>query len=267
MSADGPLPAYEYPRRDLALFGLNLLTGRPRPFARDGALLLRTNPHPRRVEGLEHVPREGAYVLVMNHFSRPGLRPYHCAMMLTRWIEETGAPADIRWAFTSEYRGRRIGPVPVPLALIRWVFRRVAKVYGFVIIPRRQEMVAGRAAALRRLVRLLDRGHAIGMTPEGDASGATGPLVVPPEGSGRFLLALTRGQTPLLPVGLFEEDGVFVARFGEPFRLKAPPGTSPAEQDAWARTEVMARIGALLPPSYHGAYAEEIERRSREAAR
>jgi 1-acyl-sn-glycerol-3-phosphate acyltransferase len=188
----------------------------------------------------------------MNHYSRRGLRPYHIAMavsdILTR--RRPGEP-EVRWVFTSEYRGRHIGPVPIPLWFIRWVFRRVAVVYGFVVIARREELVMARAAALRELLRAAGRAP-IGMTPEGLES--TGRLVVPPEGNGLLLAMLSRRGIPVLPVGAWEDGNVLCIRVGDPFDLRVPSGRPRAEQDRIARDRVMMAIGRLLPRPYWGAY-------------
>jgi 1-acyl-sn-glycerol-3-phosphate acyltransferase len=264
---DAGLPQYEVPRPALLSFGVDLLLGRRRSFVRDGRMVMRTNPHPRRIEGADNVPREGAFVLVMNHFSRAGLRPYHCAMIVSATIADARRDqAGVRWAFTSEYLGRRVGPVPIPLWLIRWVFRRVALVYGFVIIPRREQLVAGRAAALRRFGRLLHEGSPVGLTPEGAAPGASGRLVEPPAGSGLFVATLARTGVPPLPVGVFEEGRTLVVRFGAPFDLSLPDEVSRLEKDRIARTAIMASIGALLPREYRGAYEEIVAARPRPSA-
>ena len=47
-------------------------------------------------------------------------------------------------------------------------------------------------------------------------------------------------------------------RFGEPFTLVAPAGADPHEELESATTEIMVRIGRLLPEDRWGAYAEEI---------
>ena len=203
----------------------------------------------------------------MNHFSRAGLRPDHCAMIASATIADARRDqAGVRWAFTSEYLGRRVGPVPIPLWLIRWVFRRVALVYGFVIIPRREQLVVGRAAALRRFGRLLHEGSPVGLTPEGAAPGASGRLVEPPAGSGLFMATLARTGVPLLPVGVFEEGRTLVVRFGAPFDLSLPDAVSRLEKDRSARTAIMASIGALLPREYRGAYEEIVAARPRPSA-
>jgi hypothetical protein len=253
-------PEYRVPRIPLLSFGLDLLLGRARSFAGDSRTVLRANAHPRVVEGVDRIPAAGAFILVMNHFSRRGLRPYHCAMIVTDAVaaRRSGQP-DLRWAFTSEYRGRRLGPVPIPLTLIRWLFRRVALVYGFVIVPRRQELVVGRAAALRRFVRLVHQGSPVGLTPEGAAADATGPLVEPPEGSGLFLALLGRGGVLLLPVGVFEQGQTLVVRFGAPFVLVTDERATKAEQDRSARTCVMTAIASLLPHEYRGKYGRTVE--------
>ena len=157
----------------------------------------------------------------------------------------------MRWAFTSEYRGRHIGPFPIPLWFIRWVFRRVAVVYGFVVIARREELVMGRAAAIRELLR--EAGKApIGMTPEGLES--TGALVVPPEGNGLLLATLARRGLPVLPVGVWEDGDVLSLRIGEAFDLRVPPDRPRGEKDRIARDDVMMAIGRLLPRAYWGVY-------------
>jgi len=254
------LPKYEFLRLrtlwDLLSFGICLLLGWRRSFARDGARLMKVNPFPRRVHGLENVPREGTFVAVMNHYDRDGLHPYHCAMMVNALVQARRPGDEIRWAFTSELLGRRIGPFPIPLSLIRWVFRRIAKVYGFVVMPRREELVLGRAAAMRSLLRVLDEAP-VGITPEARGSGR---LVEPPRGSGLFLLALARRGVPFLPVAVWEEGTTLVFRFGPPFRLSVPEGLPREQADRLVRERVMTAIGLLLPPDWWGEYAEAIAR-------
>ncbi|HXG41762.1 MAG TPA: hypothetical protein VNL95_03450 [Dehalococcoidia bacterium] len=257
------LPRYEYARLrllpHLVMFGLSLLLGWRRSFAGDGALLMQANPFPRRVEGLEHVPRTGTFVLLMNHFDRPGLHPYHCAMMVSCFLRSVRPDAsEVRWTFTSELHGRRIGPFPIPLPLIRWVFRRIAKVYNLVVMPRREELVMGRAAALRTLLRALDEAP-VGITPEARGSGR---LVEPPRGSGLFLLVVARRGVPFLPVAVWEEGITLVFRFGPPFHLSLPEGLARDEADRLARERVMTAIGVLMPPDWWGEYAEAVARAS-----
>jgi hypothetical protein len=167
---------------------------------------------------------------------------------------------EVRWAFTSEYRGRRIGLIPIPLPLIRWTFRRVAKVYGFVVIARREDLVMGRAASLRSLARNVER-VPVGLTPEGLEG--TGALVEPPPGNGLFIASLARRGVPLLPVGIWEEAETLHIRFGAPHPLSLPAGVPRDEQDRAARTDIMVAIGELLPAHLHGVYAEEIGARRR----
>jgi len=257
------LPRYEYARLrllpNLVMFGLSLLFGWRRSFAGDGALLMKVNPFPRRVEGIENVPESGRFVLVMNHFDRPGLHPYHCAMMVSCFLKQHRPDVpEVRWTFTSELHGRRIGPFPIPLSLIRWVFRRIARVYNLVVMPRREELVMGRAAALRTLLRALDEAP-IGITPEARGSGR---LVEPPRGSGLFLLSLARRGVPFLPVAVWEEDTTLVFRFGPPFRLSVPDGLPREGADRLARERVMTAIGVLMPPDWWGEYAEAVTRAS-----
>lgn len=253
-------PSYRIPLGGLALFVLDLILGRRRSFARDAATVMERNRRlPRRIEGLGNVAAEGSFVLVMNHFSRRGLRPYHCAMVVTAAIatRRPGGP-EVRWAFTSEYIGVRLGPLPVPRWFLRWLFRRIARTYGFTIIARRPERGMERAAALRELARALERGP-IALTPEGLES--RGQLIEPAPGTGLFLASLCRRGAPLLPVGLWEDGaGVFHVRFGQPFGLDLPPGASREEEDRLARTQVMLAIGRLLPPDWRGAYRAELEK-------
>jgi hypothetical protein len=248
-------PGYRIPLAALGGFIVSLLLGRRRSFVRDSRRILAANTQHRRViEGIEHVPESGTFALVMNHFSRRGLRPFHCAMIVSDIVQSRrlGEP-EMRWTFTSEYVGLRAGPVPIPAAFTRWLFSRVALVYRFVIMPRREELRLGRATALRELLRAVDTG-AIAITPEGLQS--SGRLTVPQEGVGRFLAAVSK-RAPLLPVGIAEgDDGVLTVRFGEPFRPESAR-TAPIEDTAVTR-EIMIAIGHLLPPDYWGAYADEL---------
>jgi hypothetical protein len=249
-------PKYEFPRLPLPGFALDLLLARRRSFARDSLRIMAANPYPRRLEALGNVPEAGTFVLVMNHYNRPGLNVYHCAMAVSVALSERRPHwPELRWTFTSEHYGRRIGPVSIPLWLIRWVFRRVARVYDLVVLPRREEFVLARAAALRRFARALIVSP-VGLAPEGRGSGR---LVEPPRGSGLFLATLCRRGYPLIPVAVWEENSTLVIRFGEPFRLSVPEGLTREEEDRQACQQVMVAIGRHLPREHWGAYEPAIE--------
>jgi hypothetical protein len=255
--ADRSSPNYEFPRLPLIGFGLDLLLGRPRSFLKDSRTVMAANPYRRQARGLENAPSEGPFVLVTNHYARRGLRAYHFAMFITTAIAQRRplSPA-ICWVITSEWYGYHVGPIPIPVWLIRWVFRRVGKVYGLVVMPRQASRGVGRAAVLRHIAKIVQR-EPIGLMPE---AGGSGILREPLEGSGLFLQALSERGLPLVPTGVWEEDGTLIVSFGGPFALSVAKEGPRQEQDRQAREQVMVAVGRLLPPAYRGYYSEAIRR-------
>jgi hypothetical protein len=182
----------------------------------------------------------------------------HVSQVVAR--QRTEAP-EIHWIITSEWFGRRLGVLPVPDTFWRWTFRRVARMYDFVVMPRPAEKVMARAAALRQaLGYALGRGDGpgepLGLMPEALGKGV---LIEAVPGVGLFLKALSDRGLPLLPVGLFERDGALMAVFGPTFSLELPAADQQT-LDRLAREQAMVNIGRLLPPDYWGFYAEAIER-------
>jgi hypothetical protein len=250
-------PDYEFPWLPRLPFAFDLLLGRRRSFAHDSALVMAKNPYPRRFEGFEQLPRDSSFVIIMNHYNRPGLHPYHCAMAASVAVAgRRPRQPELSWLFTSEWYGRRVGPLPIPTWLIRWVFGRVARVYDFIVLPRRAELVMARAWSLRHILSALAK-KPVAMTPEGQG---TGHLIQPPAGSGLFLSVLSQHGYPLFPLAVFEEDSTLVLRVGKPFRLPMPRTLRREEADRLAREQAMVALGRLLPREYWGAYAAAVER-------
>ncbi|HXG35613.1 MAG TPA: hypothetical protein VNL15_01445, partial [Dehalococcoidia bacterium] len=84
-----------------------------------------------------------------------------------------------------------------------------------------------------------------------------GKLIRPPAAVGAFLLLLSEHGLPMLPVGIYEDDGVLSARFGEPFFVDVR-GIGKEKRAEAARDQVMVAIGRLLPPHLWGAYSAEV---------
>jgi hypothetical protein len=250
-------PKYSFPKRPLLPFAFDLVFGRRRSFAHDSALVMANSPYPRRSEGFERLPEDSSFVLVMNHFDRSGLNTYHAAMAVSAAVaERRPGGEELSWLLTSEWYGRRIGPINVPVAVTRWMFARVGLVYDLVVLPRRPELVMARASSLRRVLEAL-KGGPVGITPEAAGSGV---LIEPPPGNGLFLATLSRHGYPLYPLAVFEEGSTLVLRIGEPFGLSLDHGMTREEADRRAREESMTAVGRLLPREYWGVYAGAIER-------
>jgi hypothetical protein len=96
----------------------------------------------------------------------------------------------------------------------------------------------------------------IAFFPEGIG---TGTLIRPPEAVGLLLLGLAQKRVPVVPAGLYEEEGVLVAKFGPPVPFQMGDGDE-REQARRARDQAMMAIGRLLPPPMWGYYALDLQR-------
>jgi len=249
---EGPR-SYNLPLSYVLRFLGAMALGWRREVGRDAAAVLARAGLPYRVVGREHIPAEGPFALIANHYERPGLKVFWGGMVLTAAVWERRGRSP-RWLMTSEWYNFRLGPLPVPVAFLRWLFRRLARVYGLVIVPRAQERALGRAAALRAVLEAVAAGEAVALFPEGIGTGA---LVRPPEGVGFLLLSLAQRGVPVVPAGLYEEEGVLVARLGPPVPL-GPEEGGKAQRFARARDRAMLAIGRLLPPHLWGDYTLDL---------
>lgn len=246
----------------------SVLTGQPRSVADDAARAIPRLGVPLEVTGTDSVPLKGPYVLVANHFQAPGVWIGVVAAALSWAVAERRSVDDLHWLAISEWRWFEVAGRWVPNPLTSLVFPRACRVWGLVPTPARPSDVAGRAGALRKILALLGRGNdaparlaGVGVFPEGTATVA---LAQARPGVGAFLAKVSARGVPLVPVGVYYEEGKLILRFGEQFDLKPQP--SAADLDDWARERVMVAIGSLLPRRFWGVYAEAIGREMEAAA-
>jgi hypothetical protein len=156
----------------------------------------------------------------------------------------------------------RIGRFTVPGT--RWVIERVATVWDLILVTPpaiAHEHIDRQRYALLRIMRLLKHADehpiCIALMPEGDEAGTSGLIEALP-GTGRALQALSKMGLPIVPAGVWEENGQLHACLGPPFSLaEVPLDVSSEGLDAWARDTVMRRIAALLPSVLQGKFRSE----------
>lgn len=257
---------YRFPPRLVMAMGRDLALGRPRSFRADCALAVRLLPRRPRVDGLEHVPCGGSFVLVANHYQRRDL-----------WIGWAGGLlCDALWKARPDLRCHLVVTDRAVLkdgAAVGWtrpLFARVAQVWDCLLVtPPEAHAVPGgtRSRALRRCLRKLQspdaRSVCLVIFPEGLRGGTHG-LAPAARGGGRSLLALAATGAPILPAAVWEEqDGALHARFGPAWHRAVPADLAQEQRDAWAGEAVMARIAALLPPTTRGESIDGTDGRRR----
>lgn len=185
-----------------------------------------------RVEGLEHVPRQGPFIMVVNHRS-------------------LADPPILGWAV-----GHQVGRIVHFMAkeeMQRWPIIGWLADRSGVFFVRRGE---GDRSAQRAALRLLAEGRPIAIFPEGTRSrdGKLGPAK-----SGAALLAIRSGA-PLLPVGISGTERLFPGHSRVPHRTRVvvrigptvtlahqSTGRIPRELLAEGTDRIMREIATLLP--------------------
>ncbi len=190
-----------------------------------------------RVYGRENVPESGAFVLASNHL---GLADSLMVFTgLDRW--DLFIPMAEKWQ---------------KIAILRWL----GKYLNFLFVDRFNPDLP----ALRKMIRLMQAGQIMVITPEGTRSRTGGLIEAKP---GVSYLAAKMGF-PIIPIALTGSDdqNVFgslkrfrrphiTATAGKPFSLPPLPEENRDEFLKKSTDEIMCRIAALLPEANRGFYA------------
>jgi 1-acyl-sn-glycerol-3-phosphate acyltransferase len=193
-----------------------------------------------RVEvlGYENLPTENNYVLATNHVGiLDALMPFYA---LGRW--------DIYIPVAEKWEQNRF---------LNWL----GKYFNFVFIDRYNPDIK----AMRKLIRLMEEGNLLAISPEGTRS-RVGSLIEAKPGVTYLATKLNR---PIVPVAITgTEDKVILGNLkrlrrshititaGPHFTLPPVPRENRDEMLKQYTDEIMCRIAVLLPEKYRGVYAE-----------
>jgi hypothetical protein len=258
-AGDLPSQYFEmYPSYNLPPFGYlrlapNVFFGGHRSFRHDGQLCVERLMPPLHLLGKENIPERGPCLITFNHYYRSGFNAWWMALAPAATV-----PVDVHYVMTGELTWPGKWYAPLGQAGSRWLLKRFSKIYGFTSMPPmppREKDVAERARSVRATLAFA-REHPraiLGLAPEGgDQPG--GVLNWPSPGAGRFVLLLAQLGFPVLPVGVFEENGEFCLGFGAMYNLQIPGGLSPEEKDHESAHSIMSAIAPLLPVRLRGDF-------------
>jgi 1-acyl-sn-glycerol-3-phosphate acyltransferase len=190
------------------------------------------------VQGYEHLPKEGSFVIATNHL---GIVDVPIAYYALDYWDMFVLIAD-KW--------QKVG-------LFRWV----GKYFNFIFIDRYNADVK----ALRKVISLMEHDNILVIAPEGTRS-RTGALIEAKPGVSYLATKLTR---PIVPVALTgtEDKALFgslkklrrahiTITAGPAFNLPPLPRENRDEVLKQYTDEIMCHIAALLPERYRGVYAD-----------
>jgi 1-acyl-sn-glycerol-3-phosphate acyltransferase len=192
------------------------------------------------IEGKEHIPAEGPFLLVTNHL---------------HWLD----PPLLAAAFP--YR-------PYVFAAEKWEHHWFLGPFlgslGAIFVQRGEVD----RKALRQALGVLQGGGVLGLAPEGTRS-KTGGLQ---RGRNGAAYMAYRTGVPLLPVVSMGQENIFPSLrrlhratvrvvYGPTFEPPPVEGKASAEEVHAFSRDIMYRLAAMLPPQYRGVYSDVAERR------
>ena len=231
---------------------LSAIAGKRRNFSADARRLIKGITPPPIFKNKQHIPATGPVLVTLNHYSRPGFMVFWAAAALS-----TVLPTPPIWLMTSAWTDRTKGFDLLRTWLTRMLFTRLAGIYGFITsppMPPVPEEVRERAVSIRRLVnRLREQSNPVlCLAPEG-MDFPDGVLGFPPDGTGKFILHLSKDLKRILPVGVYEENGELILNFGRSYTLDLE--YLAGRDDKEISAVVMKAIALLLPAPLRGQFS------------
>ena len=190
------------------------------------------------VRGYEYIPPVKSYVIATNHIGI--LDAIMAFYALDRW--DMYIPVAEKWEQN-------------------WFLNWLGRYFNFVFIDRFNPDIQ----AMRKLIRLMEEGNLLAISPEGTRS-RVGSLI---EAKPGVTYLATKLNCPILPVAITgTEDKVILGNVkrlrrsrititaGPHFTLPPIPRQNRDEALKQSTDEIMCRIAVLLPEKYRGVYAE-----------
>jgi 1-acyl-sn-glycerol-3-phosphate acyltransferase len=247
------LPSYRIPLYRLLQAGLYMVMNRPRNIGDDFHYLAPRLPVTPVITGADRLPATGSYILVANHYERPGLWMGWPGMIMSRAVYEH-THRRLRLIAISEWKDYKVAGIPIPPPITRFIFSRFFDTFGFIAMEPEGADPHARAEGVRAALLAAKQGEGIGIFPEGNI-GPTPAMIKTQAGSASFVLALSARGAPVLPTGLFEDAGRLHVVFGEPVELSDIRGLAKSHRDEAADRRIMGAVAALLPPDVRGFYS------------
>lgn len=136
---------YPFLWRTSLLLLRDALLQRQRSFRSDAIACVDLLPFTPKISNPENIPKSGPCLLVMNHYARPGFPAWWIALGISAAV-----PFEIHWMMTAAWT--HMGPLE---PVTRWLFPRLAGVYGFTTtppMPPDPTEVEARARAVRQVL-------------------------------------------------------------------------------------------------------------------
>ena len=146
------------------------------------------------MSGVDHLPVEGPFILVANHYERPGLWMGWPGMIMARAVFEHTA-GRLRLIAISEWKEYRVAGILRSPSITRFIFGRFFHTFGFIAMEPEGADPHARAEGVRAALQAIRTGEPIGIFPEGNI-GLTPAMIRAQSGSGNFLLALLPAALP-----------------------------------------------------------------------
>ncbi len=239
-----PYPSYLFPKKLAVEIILSLFRNKKRCISSDAVRAISGVLPPIQVINEKNIPNEGPGLVTLNHYSRPGFSIVWAALGISAQLPEKHL-----WLMTNAWTNRTRGVDQLRTRISRILFRQLAGMYGFITIPPMppaQDELTERTMSIRKLMRFIHENPdtILCIAPEGQDF-EHGKFGEPPEGTGIFIFQIQKHLEQIIPVGVWEEEGRLILRFGEPYSLDK--GCRNNDSDMEISDLVMDKIASLLP--------------------
>ena len=237
-------PSYLFPKLLAIEIILSSFRNKRRCITSDAVRAISGVLPPIQVINEKNIPDQDPGLVTLNHYSRPGFSIVWAALGISAQLPEKHL-----WLMTNAWTNRTRGIDQLRTRITRVLFNRLAGMYGFITappMPPALDELAERTGSVRKLIRFIRENPEtiLCIAPEGQDF-KYGKLGKPPEGTGKFIFQIQKHLEQINPVGIWEENGRLIMRFGEPYTLDK--GCKYEDSDMEISNLVMGKIASLLP--------------------